>query len=62
MKKHGDGGRAKAKADKQVEQLELQLQNAPRKERKRVENKIKKIKRNAAQKRKGVEHSRANKR
>ena len=60
--KHGDKGRAKAKADKQVKQLEIKLNGASRKERKELENKIKNIKRNAAKKNKGVEHSRANKR
>ena len=60
--RHGDGERAKAKSDKQVEDLERQLQNAPKKERKKIENKIKNIKRDAEKKKKGEEHSRANKR
>ena len=60
--RHGDGARAKAKSDKQIEELERQLQNAPKKERKKIENKIKNIKRDADKKKRGEEHSRVNKR
>ena len=59
--KHGDGGKAEIKAKKQVDQLQKQAQNAPRKERERIKNKITNIKRNAAKKEAGEEHSRTNK-
>ncbi|SKA47371.1 RHS repeat-associated core domain-containing protein, partial [Chitinophaga eiseniae] len=60
--RHGDGGRAKSKAEKQIEQYREQLKTATGREKKQIEQKIKNVQRDAAQKAKGEEHSRANKR
>lgn len=60
--KHGDGGRAQDKAKNRIEELEEQSRNATGNERKKIEQKIKNIKRDAARKAKGEEHSRAGKR
>lgn len=61
--KHGDRGRFKSKKERQIEQLEQQLQNAKsKKEREYIKNKIKNIKRNGEKKEKGEEHSRVHKR
>ncbi len=61
--KHGDRGRFKSKKERQIEQLEQQLQNAKsKKEREFIKNKIKNIKRNGEKKEKGEEHSRVHKR
>jgi len=59
--KHGDGGRALGKAEKQIKDLEKLLEKAKGSERARIKQKIKNIKENAQRKRKGVEHSRGNK-
>ena len=60
--KHGDGGRAKTKAEKQVDDLEKQKAGASTAEKARINNKIRNIKDAAARKAKGEEHSRGNKR
>lgn len=60
--KHGDGGRAKTKAEKQVIELKEKLQDATGKEKQKINQKIKNIQETARQKAKGVEHSRSNKR
>lgn len=60
--KHGDGGRALSKAENQIAELEKQLEGSPKKERKKIEQKIKNIRQTAEKKKKGIEHSGANKR
>lgn len=60
--RHGDGGRAKTKSEKQIEQLKSQLPDASRKERQKIEQKIKIITQDAKKKESGEEHSRGNKR
>jgi hypothetical protein len=60
--KHGDGGRALDKAQKQIDDLEQQLQNATGADRAKIAQKIKNIKKIAQKKRKGEEHSRGCKR
>lgn len=55
-------GRAKTKSEKQIEQLKSQLPDASRKERQKIEQKIKNITQNAKKKESGEEHSRVNKR
>ncbi|MFT4926973.1 MAG: RHS repeat-associated protein, partial [Phenylobacterium sp.] len=58
---HGDDGRAKEKAQKQIEGLEKQ-QGASKKEQKKIDKKIQNIKKTADKKKKGEEHSRTGKR
>ncbi|SEW36240.1 RHS repeat-associated core domain-containing protein [Chitinophaga sp. YR573] len=60
--KHGDSGRAKTKAEKQIDQYQEQLKTATGSEKDKIKQKIKNVTRDAAKKAKGVEHSRANKR
>jgi hypothetical protein len=60
--KHGDGGRALTKAEKQIQQLEEQVKTAKGTEKARIKKKIQNITQDALRKRKGEEHSRANKR
>lgn len=61
--RHRDGGRAKTKAEGQIEKLKEQASNASNKvERKKIEQKIRNIEQDAARKAKGEEHSKANKR
>ncbi|MBP0018079.1 MAG: DUF4157 domain-containing protein [Cyanobacteria bacterium SBLK] len=60
--KHGDDGRALSKAEKYITELEEKLETATGKEKTKILNKIKKIKRNAEKKKKGTEHSRGVKR
>jgi RHS repeat-associated protein len=60
--KHGDGGRAKTKAEKQIEELAEKLKDATGRYKKQLEQKIKNITKDAAQKAKGNEHSRIGKR
>ncbi|NEO88692.1 MAG: RHS repeat-associated core domain-containing protein, partial [Spirulina sp. SIO3F2] len=61
--KHGDGGRAKAKAEKQINELKEKLKNATtRREKVKINNKIKKIRRTAEDAGDGEEHSRSKKR
>jgi len=60
--RHGDGGRAKSRAEKQIEDLEASKAGKSKAERNKIENKIDNIKKNAAKKARGEEHSRANKR
>ncbi|MBV4359100.1 DUF6443 domain-containing protein [Pinibacter aurantiacus] len=61
--KHGDGGRAKSKAEKQIEKLKEDLKNTVnRRDKQKIEQKIKNITKDAAQKAKGQEHSRIGKR
>ncbi|MBA3987484.1 MAG: hypothetical protein H0X63_13145 [Flavobacteriales bacterium] len=61
--RHGDGGRAGTKAEGQIADLEKQLKNASnRKEKERISRKIKNIREDAQRKKKGVEHSKGNKR
>jgi len=61
--RHGDGGRAQAKADKQLSDLQNRLTNATsRKEKMEIRRKINNIKKDAERKRHGEEHSKANKR
>lgn len=55
------GGRAKTKSEKQIEQLKGQLTKASRRERQKMEQKIKNITQNAKKKESGEEHSRVNK-
>jgi hypothetical protein len=60
--KHGDGGRALTKAEKQIEALEAQLANAVGNEAKKIKQKIQNVRRTAEKKKEGEEHSKANKR
>ncbi len=61
--KHGDGGRAMGKAESQIAELEAQLAGASnKKERTRIKNKIRNVREDAQRKKKGEEHSGANKR
>jgi len=60
--KHGDGGRAKTKVEKQIDDLENQLQGATGTEKAKIKQKIKNIRENAERKEKGEEHSRDTKR
>ncbi|MCE1189685.1 MAG: RHS repeat-associated core domain-containing protein [Ignavibacteria bacterium] len=60
--KHGDGGRAKTKAEKQIDQYKEQLKDATGREAKKIEQKIKNVRQNAEKKAKGEEHSRGEKR
>lgn len=54
---HGDGGRAMEKAKKQIEALEIQIQNAKnKKEKKALRKKIDNIKKAAKKDRKGATH------
>ena len=60
--KHGDGGRALSKSERQVKELQDRVNNThSRRERRRLEQTIKNIKRDADKKAKGEEHSRSNK-
>ncbi len=60
---HGDQGRAKTKSEKQIELLKQQAQGAnSKKERREIERKILRIKRDAQRKEKGENHSRIPKR
>ncbi len=59
--KHGDGGRAVSKSEKQIKDLESQLNGVSEKERIKIRKKIRNIKKNAQQKKKGEEHSRRKK-
>ncbi|MDD2797225.1 MAG: DUF6443 domain-containing protein [Bacteroidales bacterium] len=60
--RHGDRGRTKTKVEKQLQDLEAQLQGATGTEKKKIKQKIKNIEENAAKNEKGEEHSRGNKR
>ncbi len=60
--KHGDGGRAKTKSEKQIEELEKQMKEASKKERTQIKRKIIRIRQDADKKAKGEEHSRGRKR
>lgn len=60
--RHGDGGRELTKSEKQIEALESQLNGATRKERQKIEQKIRNIRQSAQKAKKGEEHSKANKR
>lgn len=61
--RHGDGGRSLDKAQKKIEELQVQIKESKsRKERNSLNNKIRNIKRNAEKKGHGEEHSRNNKR
>ena len=53
---HGDGGRAMSKADKQVEQLREQMKTEGRVGRKKLQDKINNINRDAAKKKGGENH------
>jgi RHS repeat-associated protein len=59
--KHGDSGRAKTKAEKQVEGLKEQLKDATGSEKQKLKQKIQNIEQDAAKKAKGEEHSRTKK-
>jgi hypothetical protein len=59
--KHGDSGRAKTKAEKQVEGLKEQLKDATGSEKQKIKQKIQNIEQDAAKKAKGEEHSRTKK-
>lgn len=60
---HGDNGRALGKAEKQIKNLEMQLQNAKNnKERQKIKEKIKHIRQDAEKKQRGESHSNGNKR
>ena len=60
--RHGDSGRALTKAEQQIKKLEQQKVDANRIEREKIQRKIDNIKRDAQNKARGEEHSRANKR
>lgn len=60
--RHGDGGRAQTKSEKQIEELETSKEGKSKAGRQRIDRKIQNIKRDAARKSKGEERSRANKR
>ncbi|HEY0609425.1 MAG TPA: hypothetical protein VGD35_07205, partial [Chitinophaga sp.] len=60
--KHGDGGRAMTKAERQIQQYQEQLKTATGNERKKLDVKIRRVRQDAEQKAKGEEHSRGNKR
>ena len=53
---HGDGGRALEKIKRQIEELKQQLGGANKKERKRIDKKIQRIREDAKKKRKGETH------
>lgn len=56
--KHGDGGRAKSKADKQIEELlEILKSTISKREKKKLRVKIENIRQDAERKKKGTEHS-----
>lgn len=59
--KHGDSGRSMTKAEQQIQDLQDQMQGANKKTRKKLQNKINNIKRDAQKKAKGEEHSRTGK-
>ena len=59
--KHGDSG-AVTKAEKQIKDLEAQLGGANRKQKNKINQKIKNIRKNAQSQRGGEEHSRTHKR
>jgi hypothetical protein len=59
--RHGDSGRAMAKAAERVEKLKESLAAAAGRESKKIEQKIKNIIRDAQKKDKGEEHSRRDK-
>jgi len=59
--RHGDGGRALSKAQKQLEALREKLAKATGAERTKLKNKIQKIKEAAQRKKKGEEHGRKTK-
>lgn len=59
--RHGDSGRAMAKAEKKIAELAGQLANATGREARKIEQKIKNIFRDAQKKHKGEEHSRRSK-
>jgi len=59
--KHGDSGRSMTKAEQQMQDLQDQMQGANKKTRKKLQNKINNIKRDAQKKAKGEEHSRTRK-
>lgn len=50
--KHGDGGREMTKSEKQIKDLESQLQGANKKEKNKIKKKIQNIKENAQKRRK----------
>jgi hypothetical protein len=61
--RHGDGGRAQAKANKKLSDLQNQLSNATtKKEKIKIRNRMKNIVKDAEKKRNGEEHSRGIKR
>jgi 2-C-methyl-D-erythritol 4-phosphate cytidylyltransferase len=63
IEKAGDGGRAKTKVEKQINSLKEQAQNASsKKEKERINQKIRNIIIIAEKKEHGEEHSNANKR
>lgn len=59
--RHGDDGRAKEKAERQIADLEAQLANASGSEAKKIKQKIINVRRTAQKKKKGEEHSRGKK-
>ncbi len=60
MQPHGDNGRAKTKAEKQIKELEQKARESKsKKERTKIENKIRNIRQNAERKQGGEEHSRS---
>jgi hypothetical protein len=60
--KHGDAGRAKIKAEKQIKQYEEQLKTATGSEKIKIKVKIRRVKEDADKKKKGNEDSRGVKR
>ena len=60
--RHGDSGRAQAKADQHIEVLEEKMRHASRKERLRLDRRIKNIAKDAKRKRRGETHHRQGRR
>ena len=59
--KHGDSGRSMTKAEKQIQGYEKQIETASKKEKKKLKDKIRRVKQDAQKKAKGEEHSRVGK-
>ena len=53
---HGDGGRALKKAEKRIKELQEKMKTAPAKEKKRIQKKIDRIRKDAHNKNNGETH------
>ena len=53
---HGDGGRALKKAEKRIKELQEKMKTAPAKEKKRIQKKIDRIRKDAHDKNNGETH------